>query len=734
MNHIRTMQSILIFSLISTSASFSQEENTDKNHIETKNIDKITISGFSTKLDELNRNLYTIDQDMIQNKGYNSTEQIISYIPFTGFSNTGMGQNIDLRGQGSSANVNTQVLYNGIPLNMLDSSHGVTPLNTINVNDIESIEILPGGGAVMYGNGTRGGVVNIITKKRYEKLSIDTGINYIYSDGSNPQVNFRIGDKITKGLYYSLSGRYGYQEGYRKGDLKHIFNIGGNLTWDLNEIHSLYLDVNYYRGLVTTTPVLRFSEIKNPSKSDGTKAGDGDIHMTQDRVSASLNYDIKPNEHHKINIKTFFQYYNSYYDRNIQNFYGYTYQVFQLPGKTSADQQGSYFTDIKTGLEARYDLKHKNGIFMLGLDSIFNQGIRKLNFQIDWSGVSLVGNTSINSYNHQINSYVTAKKWSNSIYAIEKYNFTDSFSLTGGGRYELSWYGGYRTLDNHMLLQMTTLTDNKQIPITSIYNLQKDISDLRHNFALEFIPKYTFSIGDAYFKYERGFRSPNPDNLTYRSGTGSKNNYLDTNVKSETYDTFELGTKLFANDHAMFLATFFYTLTQNEIYTIGSPHTGAGFKVGNYGLTQRTGIEIASEQNFFNNSLSFNESFTYIDARILQGSAEKGKKGELIPYVSNYKATLGINYNFNPMWKVWIQNSFIGSQRDIAQNKIKAYSLTDIGVDFKIKHFSISAGIRNLFDTFYYTFYNQDKSDEIIGYAFLIGQGRSYFIEGRYRF
>ncbi|WP_158654858.1 hypothetical protein [Helicobacter mesocricetorum] len=43
---------------------------------------------------------------------------------------------------------------------------------------IQAIEILLGGRAVMYGNGTRGGVVNIITTKNYEKPYFSTGINY----------------------------------------------------------------------------------------------------------------------------------------------------------------------------------------------------------------------------------------------------------------------------------------------------------------------------------------------------------------------------------------------------------------------------------------------------------------------------------------------------------------------------------------------------------------------------
>lgn len=137
-----------------------------------------TAKGFESRLDELNRNVYIIDKDTIEQKGFKSTEEIFSYIPFITRNSIGLGSNLDLRGQGSSANVNVQVLLNGINLNMLDSSHGVTPINTIAPSDIERIEVLPGGGAVMYGNGTRGGVINIITKRRYEKFSPSVGISY----------------------------------------------------------------------------------------------------------------------------------------------------------------------------------------------------------------------------------------------------------------------------------------------------------------------------------------------------------------------------------------------------------------------------------------------------------------------------------------------------------------------------------------------------------------------------
>lgn len=364
------------------------------------------------------------------------------------------------------------------------------------------------------------------------------------------------------------------------------------------------------------------------------------------------------------------------------------------------------------------------------MDSIFQQGVRDLKLDISWSGNISMGNIlSLTGYQHFINTQVNAKKWSNSIYALEKYNFTKDFSLTAKIRYELAWYGGERKLYNEMQIAMTPFS----FPI-SPYSLYKPISDLRHNYALELTPRYAFEFGDLYAKYKRGFRSPNPDNLTSRSGSGSKFGYMDTNVKSETFDTFELGAKFFIDEYAMFFLTGYYTLTHDEIYTLGSAHTGNGFQVGNYQLTQRTGVEIACEQNFLDESLSFSQSFTYIDARILKSGVTEIPNHSLIPYVSNYKATLGANYRFAKGWNLWISSSFFGTQKDTAQNTIPAYNLTDIGIDFKYKDFSLSFGVKNVADSLYYSFYNKDKSDEVTGYAFLIAEGRSYFVNARYQF
>lgn len=69
----------------------------------------------------------------------------------------------------------TLVMVDGVPMNFRT---GYYDLDTINIADVERVEIVRGGGAVLYGSDTSGGVINIITKgKRNNTISAEVG-NY----------------------------------------------------------------------------------------------------------------------------------------------------------------------------------------------------------------------------------------------------------------------------------------------------------------------------------------------------------------------------------------------------------------------------------------------------------------------------------------------------------------------------------------------------------------------------
>ena len=286
---------------------------------------------------------------------------------------------------------------------------------------------------------------------------------------------------------------------------------------------------------------------------------------------------------------------------------------------------------------------------------------------------------------------------------------------------------------HNILINMGAMRQNPS------YTTKGSLTDNLHNFALELTPSFQFSpTGALYAKYERGYLSPAPNNLLKREGTSSANyRYEATNLKKESYDTFEIGAKESFAETLLLSGSVFYTATHNEFYTIGNAHSVDGVRYDTYDKTRRLGVEFASEQYFWGGALAFNESFTYVKAE----KKDAGKWSK-IPNSYNYKATLGASAEIGFGVGLWAQGSFIGTQQVISKDaagieqdkSLKPYTLVDLGISASFKGANLSAGVRNVLDTLYYDYYNHDASDTIAGYGYLIGAGRTFFVEAKYEF
>jgi outer membrane cobalamin receptor len=79
------------------------------------------------------------------------------------FSGTDKNTTIDMRGMGATAVSNVLVLVDGERVNETDLSGA--DMATINLSQIDHIDVIRGGGSVRYGQGAVGGVINIVTKR-----------------------------------------------------------------------------------------------------------------------------------------------------------------------------------------------------------------------------------------------------------------------------------------------------------------------------------------------------------------------------------------------------------------------------------------------------------------------------------------------------------------------------------------------------------------------------------------
>lgn len=160
-------------------------------------------------------------------------------LPNVNFSNPGFGETIDIRSQGNKVNTSVKVLLNGIPLNSLDSSHFAVSLDLIDIADVERIELIAGGGSVLYGGGTSGGVVNIITKTPTSPLN--ARVSSKISSYSTAELGAGVSTLFENGLFAKLSAKANDGKTHRDGEkIKHKFS-SARLGYEFNDSHKFCL-------------------------------------------------------------------------------------------------------------------------------------------------------------------------------------------------------------------------------------------------------------------------------------------------------------------------------------------------------------------------------------------------------------------------------------------------------------------------------------------------------------
>ena len=140
------------------------------------------------------KNVIVIEKKDIQGKGYRNLSEVLDEVPSINVGLTGWGD-IDIRGQGAEqSSRNIQVLLDGAPITTLTSHPLQNNYNYIPVDDIEKIEIIPGGGSVMYGSGAAGGVINITTNLKNMRKPVNALQTNFTSRGEDLTLNY--GDNL----------------------------------------------------------------------------------------------------------------------------------------------------------------------------------------------------------------------------------------------------------------------------------------------------------------------------------------------------------------------------------------------------------------------------------------------------------------------------------------------------------------------------------------------------------
>lgn len=158
-------------------------------------------------------------------------------------SGIGAKSQVDLGGFGETAAANSLVLIDGRPVNNADLS-GVD-WTQIPVESIERIEIVHGGGSVLYGAGAVGGVINLITRVP------DTGGELSFEGGSYKTLRSHGRAGVAQGGLRADAYAGGtHSKGYRENGGLDMFDAGGRAEFDMQDNLQFYLRGNQHRDSI----------------------------------------------------------------------------------------------------------------------------------------------------------------------------------------------------------------------------------------------------------------------------------------------------------------------------------------------------------------------------------------------------------------------------------------------------------------------------------------------------
>ena len=690
-------------------------------------------TGFEKNLRNSTTSPFIITSKDIETKGYTSVSEVLDSVPGVNIQE-GLHPAVDVRGQGyQKAKATVQLLVDGVPANMLDTSHMNVPIDVVNINEIERIEVIPGGGAVLYGSGTSGGVINIITKKYKGNNNVRGGVGYQVGSFANNKFDVSAGTSVGN-LDFDVNYSKNRKHGYRDYDFTNSDYFSGRINYNISKTSNIAFKYSGYRDKYTYPSFLTQKELNDNRRQSGNdKEKDEKNRIKKDEFT--LTYNTKIGDKNDLNILGFYQktdipsesievYTTEYKGMLAGQAAGLRAALRNpmLPPRAKTAMQNrlnailaeigstnrvdfktvSQFKDTKKAIKVKDKFTYDNAgsNVVVGLGYTDNDMVRVSKMEL--VGKRVMADTKLD---------LTKKTFE--VFALNTYK-VNKFEFIQGLRFENSKYDGTRKNNTDTL----------------------DIKKSKDNWAGSLAVNYLYSdTGNVYTKYERAFTSPAPGQLVDKVETAPNiYTYKVNNLKSEGTDLFEIGW----NDYlfnSLLSADVFYSETKDEIATIfdgGRPNAhGTAFRSTNLGKTRRYGFDLSAEQRLEN--FTFKEAYSFIDTKILKDNSSSFE-GKHIADVPKHKLVFSVDYDITSKFTVgadyeYRAATFIDNTNKYGKDKAK--SVFNLRADYKLTNsLNIYAGINNIFGAKYYNSVRLDSGERIYDPAPRI----NYYAGFKYKF
>ena len=186
-------------------------------------VEQVTVTGTSIRgLAPIGSNLITVDQQQISDVGAVTISEVLANVPaITGMGNSGRGSNgnggagasVYIHQIGASAQNSTLVIMDGHRLPVAGSGNGnpVVDPNIIPQNMLERVEVLADGASSVYGSDAVSGVVNFITRKKFDGIELHYQIQHEHGAALGQFGSVLAGQSWEKGGFIA-SYSYSYED------------------------------------------------------------------------------------------------------------------------------------------------------------------------------------------------------------------------------------------------------------------------------------------------------------------------------------------------------------------------------------------------------------------------------------------------------------------------------------------------------------------------------------------
>lgn len=580
---------------------------------------------------------------------------------------------LSIRGFGSRSTYGVRgirLYVDGIPATMPD---GQGQTSNIDLNSVESIDVLRGPFSALYGNAS-GGVMNVTTQTGREPATIEAS-SYYGSFGSwryGLKASGAMGDGTHAGdVDYTVSSTRFVTQGYRdrSGARKNLANA--KLGVRIDDASKLSLIFNSVDIKANDAGGLTESEWKdNPRQSP--RAQQYDTRKTIKQTQAGLRYERQMSSQDDFSVMMYAG------ERETTQ-----YQSIPRAPQLNPTHAGGVIdlTRHYQGIDTRWTHRGE-----LGVPVTFTGGLNYENMSEERKGYeNFVMDGSAPVYGEKGNLRRNERNlmWNVDPYLQTAWQLTDKLSLDAGVRYSSVWF------------------DSNDRYITALNG--DDSGEANYH---KWLPAASlkYAITDAWNVYAaagRGFETPTINELSYRA---DGKNGLNFALKPSTNDTLEIGSKTRIGN-GLLTAALFRTDTDNEIVTDTSSGGRTTYK--NAGKTRRQGVELSLDQQFAGNWRA-KLAWTYLDATYRTDVCNDGEcNGNRIPGIARNMGFASLGWQPDQGWYAGADVHYMSDMMANDENSAKApsYTVTGLNTGYKFNYgnwmMDVFGRVDNLFDRKY---------------------------------